>query len=80
MQQVSGHFTAILLNSETAIKIEAQTKNIEPEYQGNALADFHVKKAATEFTDIFAHVGEIHLFLQKITPIARLCHPDVLVT
>lgn len=30
------------------IKIEAHTKKTEPEHQGNALAGFHSKAAATE--------------------------------
>lgn len=41
-------FVIILLPSETAvIKIEAHPKRIEPEYQGNALLDSHVRAART---------------------------------
>lgn len=37
----------ILLSSETVvINIEAYSKNTEPEYQKNALADFHAKAEA----------------------------------
>lgn len=37
----------ILLSSEIAvIKIEAYSKETEPEYQENALTDFHAKAAA----------------------------------
>lgn len=42
------------------IKIETHTKRTEPEYQGDALADFHAKAEAIESIKIVAHVDEVH--------------------
>lgn len=53
--------TAILLPSETAvIKTEALTKKTEPEYQGNTLAGFHAKVAATELVQVVAYVDQVY--------------------
>lgn len=73
-QQVNELLSAIRLPSETAVI------KIEPEYQGNALANFPAQTAATESLKAVAQVVDF-LIQQKITPIAGLfCHPDVLGT
>ena len=80
-QNVNDLLTAILLPSEIAvIKIEAHTKSTGPEYQGNTLADFHGKAAATVSITISAGMALI-LLLQKMTPLlSDFCHLDVLAT
>ena len=78
-QQVN---TAVLLPLEIAvIKIEAHTKSTESEHQGNGLADFHVKAAATESVKIVAHADEIHSASAKNgSSSPDFCQPDVLIT
>lgn len=59
-RQVNDLLTTILLPSEMAvIKTEAYTVKTDPEYQGNALADRHVKATATESVNVEAHVDEV---------------------
>lgn len=76
-KQVKDFITAILLPSEIAvIKTEAQTKRAEPECQGNILADFHAKTAATESIRIVARVDEVHFASAKNGPIlSDFCCP-----
>ena len=72
----------ILLSSEVVfIKIEAHTKRTKSEYQGNALAAFHAKAAATESVKIVEHMDEIYSTSAANDPLVPdFCHPDVLVT
>ena len=48
----------------SVIKMEAQTKGIEPKYQRNALTDLQVK--AVEFIKTVTHVNKIHSASAKI--------------
>lgn len=50
----------------SVIKMEAQTKGIEPKYQRNALTDLQVKAEATEFIKTVTHVNKIHSASAKI--------------
>lgn len=65
---VNDFLIAILLPSKTVIKIEAHSKRIETECQGNSLADFDVQAAATEYVEIVAHVDEVHSTSAKKWP------------
>lgn len=49
----------------SVIKMEAQTKGIEPKYQRNAQTDLQVKAVATEFLKTMTHVNKTILLLQK---------------
>lgn len=73
-------FYIILLPSEVAlIKIGACTKGTKPEYQGDALADFHAKTAETQSVKVVAHVDEVYSASKKNYPlIPDFCHSDVL--
>ena len=65
----------------SVIKMEAQTKGIEPKYQRNALTDLQVKAEATEFIKTVTHVNKIHSASAKNDlSLPNFCHPDVLVT
>lgn len=50
----------------SVIKMEAQTKGIEPKYQRNAQMDLQVKAVATEFLKTMTHVNKIHSASAKI--------------
>lgn len=58
----------MFLNKISVLKIEAHTKRTEPEYQGNVLADFHVKATSTKSIKIVAQADEVHSASAKMTP------------
>ena len=72
-QQINNILTALLLSPKiSVIKIEAYTERTEPEFQRNALVDFHAKVAATECTKIVAQMDEVHPASLKMAPRASL--------
>lgn len=81
-QHVNHLLTAILLPCAiVVIKMEALTKRIEPERQGNDSAGFRAKAATAEPIKIVAHVDEVHSASAKNgSSLTDCCHPDVPVT
>lgn len=64
--------TTILSPSEIVkTKIEAHTKNTEPEYQGKSLVNFQAKARITESIGAVVHVDKVHSVSTKMTPFCQ---------
>ena len=72
-------FPSLLKLLSSKLRLTLKGLNLS-EYQGNALADFHVRAVATKSIKIMALVNEVHSASQNDRLLPDFCHPDVLVT